>query len=167
MQSGAIRKNNNQGWKAYIFWIVFTEVVGILSALFTREGTKIYGVSVIKPLLSPPPLVFPIAWTLLYALMGIGAARIYLAPASKYRIKSLALFLLQLAFNLSWSFIFFNFQLFGLALLWLLALLLIVIWMTVSFKRVDHIAAYMQMPYILWLIFAGYLSLSVWMLNKA
>ena len=156
-----------KSWKAYLFWIAFTEAVGVVSALLTREGTKIYNATMIKPLLSPPPLVFPIAWTILYALMGIGAARVFLATASKNRTKSLWLFLAQLAFNFSWSFIFFNFQSFGIAFFWLLALLALASWMTLSFRKVDLLSAALQIPYLLWLIFAGYLSLSVWMLNGA
>ena len=155
----------SKSWKAYLFGVVFTEAVGVLSALLTREGTKVYNAAMIKPLLSPPPLAFPIAWTILYALMGIGAARVFLAPVSRDRTKSLWLFLAQLAFNFSWSFIFFNFQLFGTPFFWLLALLALASWMTLSFHKVDLLSAALQIPYLLWLIFAGYLSFSVWMLN--
>ena len=71
-----------QNWKTYAFWILLAEAVGGLSGWLTREGTKIYQSTVAQPPLSPPPLVFPIVWGILFALMGIGAAKIYLAPPS-------------------------------------------------------------------------------------
>lgn len=152
-------------WRTYFFWIVLAEAVGATSGWATREGVQVYGATVVKPLLSPPPIVFPIVWTLLYALMGIGAARICLAPPSKDRTMGSWLFLIQLAFNFSWSFIFFNAQAFGAAFLWLLVLLGLVLWMVLSFRRVDRLAAALQIPYVAWLVFAGYLTLSVWSLN--
>ena len=99
-----------RSWKPYIFWILFTEAIGFLSGWLTREGTKIYNTTIEQPPLSPPSIVFPIVWGILFALMGIGAARIYLAPASGDRSRSLLLFLVQLAVNFFWSIIFFNFQ---------------------------------------------------------
>ena len=151
--------------KIYLCGVLFTEAAGLLSALLTREGTKLYNAAMIKPLLSPPPLAFPIAWTILYALMGLGAALVFLAPASSSRTKSLWLFIIQLAFNFSWSIIFFNFQAFSAAFFWLLALLALALMMTLSFRKVDTLAAALQIPYLLWLTFAGYLNFNVWLLN--
>lgn len=137
----------------------------MLAGLLTREGTKLYSTAILKPPLSPPALVFPIVWTALYALMGIGAARVYLTPASDIRTKGLRLFLIQLAFNFFWSFIFFRFFAFGLAFVWL-AILWALLWMTVlSFRKADRPAALLQIPYLLWVFFAGYLNLGVWLLN--
>ena len=154
-----------KSWKVYIIGVLFTEAAGVLSALLSREGTKLYNAAMIKPLLSPPPLAFPIAWTILYALMGVGAARVFLAPASHSRTKSLWLFFIQLAFNFSWSIIFFNFQAFSAAFFWLLILLALALMMTLSFRKVDMLAAALQIPYLLWLTFAGSLNFNVWMLN--
>ena len=154
-----------KSWKIYLCGVLFTEAAGLLSALLTREGTKLYNAAMIKPLLSPPPLAFPIAWTILYALMGLGAALVFLAPASSSRTKSLWLFIIQLAFNFSWSIIFFNFQAFSAAFFWLLILLALALMMTLSFRKVDMLAAILQIPYLLWLTFAGYLNFNVWMLN--
>ena len=92
-------------WKTYVFWIVLVEAIGALSGWLTRKGVKVYNATVKQPLLSPPSIVFPIVWGILFALMGIGAARIYLAPASNARSRSLLLFLVQLAFNFFWSII--------------------------------------------------------------
>ena len=152
-------------WKVYAFWIVFTETVGALAGLLTRNGTKLYATSILKPPLSPPALVFPIAWAILYALMGIGAARVYLAPASGIRARGLQLFLIQLAFNFLWSVIFFNFQAFGLAFIWLVILWALILMMALTFSKTDRLSALLQIPYLLWVLFAGYLNYGVWQLN--
>ena len=81
---------NKQAWKPYLFWILFTEAVGGLAGLLTREATEIYSSTIVKPPLSPPAIVFPIVWAILYALMGIGSARVWLAPLSPARIWSVA-----------------------------------------------------------------------------
>lgn len=152
-------------WKIYAAWILFTEAVGGLSGWLTRDGAKAYSESIIQPPLSPPALVFPIVWGILFALMGIGAARIYLASPSRERTNSLRIFLLQLAFNFFWSILFFNLQAFGAALVWLLVLWGLILWMIASFHKVDPLAAWMQVPYLLWVTFAAYLNYGVWMLN--
>ena len=102
-------------WKPYLWWILLTEAVGGLSGWLTREGTKIYQQTIAQPPLSPPGWVFPVVWTILYALMGISAARIYLAPPSRERSRGLNLFIAQLVVNFFWSPIFFNLQAIGLA----------------------------------------------------
>lgn len=153
-------------WKTYAFWIIFTEVVGGLSGWLTREGTRINNATIEQPPLSPPSIVFPIVWSILFALMGIGAARIYLATASNARSRSLLLFLIQLAFNFFWSIIFFNFQNFGLALIWLITLWILILFMILSFQKVDKLAACLQIPYLIWVTFAAYLNFGVWLLNR-
>lgn len=152
-------------WKVYAFWIVFTEAVGALAGLLTRNGTKLYATSILKPPLSPPAIVFPITWAILYALMGIGVARIYLTPVSGIRTRGLQLFLIQLAFNFLWSVIFFNFQAFGLAFIWLVILWALILAMALTFSKTDRLSALLQIPYLLWVLFAGYLNYGVWQLN--
>lgn len=156
-------KINN--WKPYALWIGLSEAVGLLSGLLSRGGTEVYAQTVTKPPLSPPGIVFPIVWTVLYALMGIGAARVYQAEDSAERKRGLNLFIAQLIVNFFWSLIFFNLQAFGLAFFWLLVLLILVIWMTYTFYKVDPLAGFLQIPYIIWLVFAAYLSAGVWILN--
>lgn len=154
-----------KAWRTYAGWILLAEAVGALSGILSRSGAAAYGETVQKPPLSPPALLFPIVWTVLYALMGIGAARIRLMPPSAARSRSLNLFVVQLIVNFFWSLIFFNTKAYGFAFLWLLLLLGLVLWMTVSFRRVDPLAALLQVPYLLWLAFAAYLSYGVWRLN--
>ena len=153
-------------WKTYAFWIALAEAVGAFSGWLTRKSVKIYNAAVKQPPLSPPSIVFPIVWGILFILMGIGAARIYLSPASKARSRSLLLFLVQLAFNFFWSIILFNLQAFGFAFLWLIALWILILLMILSFREVDQPAAWLQIPYLLWVSFAAYLNFGVWLLNR-
>lgn len=157
---------NKHTWKPYAFWIILTEAVGGLSGWLTRKGAKTYNMTITKPPLTPPSIVFPIVWGILFALMGIGAARIYLAPASGNRSRSLLLFLVQLAVNFFWSIIFFNLQAFGFALMWLILLWVLILWMICSFREVNKISAWLQIPYLLWVTFATYLNFGVWQLNR-
>ncbi len=154
-----------QSWKPYVFWILFTEGVGFLSGWLTREGVDLFSATAQQPPLSPPALLFPIVWTILYALMGIGAAQVYRAPASNARSRALLVYLLQLAFNFFWSILFFNLQNYALAFFWLLGLWILILWMIFAFFKVDKLAAWLQIPYLLWVTFAAYLNFGVWMLN--
>ena len=153
-------------WKTYAYWILLAEAVGGLSGWLTREGSKLYQATIQQPPLSPPGIVFPIVWGILFALMGVSAARIYLAPPSLARTRGLRLFFLQLFFNFFWSIIFFNLQAFGFALLWLLVLWGLILLMILTFRKTDVPAAWLQVPYLLWVTFAAYLNFGVWMLNR-
>ena len=104
---------------------------------------EIYRQAIEKPPLSPPAIVFPIVWGILFALMGISGARIYLSPNSVPRTNSLRLFFIQLAFNFFWSLIFFNLQSYGLALIWLLVLWAQIVWMILTMRQVDPLAAWL------------------------
>ena len=157
-----MKKSN---WKTYAFWILITEAVGALSGWLTREGSKIFSQSVAQPPLSPPAILFPIVWGILYALMGISAARIYMAPPSQERSRGLNLYIAQLVVNFFWSLIFFNAQAYGFAFFWLLLLWALVLWMILTFRKLDPLAAWLQIPYLLWLTFAAYLNFGVWYLN--
>ena len=157
---------NKPKWKVYAFWIGLTEAVGLLSARLTRTGTEIYAEILQKPPLSPPGWVFGVVWPVLYALMGISAARIWAAPPSPERSRGLNLFVAQLIVNFFWSPIFFNAGAYGFALLWLLLLWGLVLLMILQFRKVDRTAALLQIPYLIWLTFAAYLNYGVWQLNR-
>lgn len=137
----------------------------MLSGWLTRDAMATYSQTVLQPPLSPPSWLFPLVWTLLYGLMGISAARIWQTPHSKMRSLGLNLFVAQLVVNFFWSPIFFNLQAFGLAFFWLLLLWALVLWMILTFRKVDPLAAKLQIPYLLWLTFAAYLNFGVWYLN--
>lgn len=153
-------------WKTYALWILATEAVGALSGWLSSDGMKLYNATILQPPLSPPPFLFPIVWGILYALMGFGAARIWLSPPSPARSRGLNLYITQLVVNFFWSLIFFNAQAFGFAFLWLLLLWVLVLWMILVFYRTDPLAGLLQIPYLLWLTFAAYLNFGVWYLNR-
>jgi tryptophan-rich sensory protein len=97
--------------------------------------------------------------------MGISAARISMAADSPAKDRSLNLFVAQLIVNFFWSPIFFNTGAYWFAFLWLLLLIVLVAWMILTFRKVDPLAAWLQVPYLLWLLFAAYLNYGVWQLN--
>jgi len=153
-------------WKTYAFWIVLAEAVGALSGWLARDGMEIFKTAIAQPPLSPPAFLFPIVWAILYALMGISAARIYLSPPSANRSRGLNVYIAQLVVNFFWSLIFFNAQAFGFALIWLILLWILVLWMILLFYKMDPLAAKLQIPYLIWLTFAAYLNFGVWYLNS-
>ncbi|MBQ7345992.1 MAG: tryptophan-rich sensory protein [Oscillospiraceae bacterium] len=151
-----------EGWKVYVFWVVLAEAVGIVSGLLSREGIMVFPEIVEQPPLSPPAVVFPVVWSVLYALMGLGAARIWLSEPSSSRDRGLDLFVAQLVLNFFWTPIFFDLQAYGLALVWSLVLWSLVLWMILEYRKVDMIAAWSQVPYLIWSTFAVYLNAGVW-----
>jgi tryptophan-rich sensory protein len=152
-------------WITYLWNILLAEAVGALAGWLTRESTRIYATTLQKPPLSPPGFLFPIIWVVLFALMGIGAARIRLAIPSTRRTQSLAVYWAQLIVNFFWSLIFFNLRAYGPAFLWLLLLWVLVLRMILAFRRINRLSAWLQIPYLLWVTFAAYLNLGVWLLN--
>ena len=151
-------------WKTYAFWVGLAELIGAVSGFLSRRGTEIYAGTVVKPPLSPPGWVFGVVWPILYALMGIGAAIVRLEDSATGR-RGINIFIAQLIVNFFWSLIFFNLQAFGLAFFWILVLLALVIWMAYVFYQAKPLAGFLQITYILWLLFAAYLSAGVWILN--
>lgn len=140
--------------------------VGIVAGLLTRSSTEEFMSTVNKPVFMPPSRLFPVAWTILYVLMGIAAYLIETTPYNAAKKKSaLTTYYASLFFNFCWPFIFFSFGLYLIAFLWLLVLLLLVITYTLKYFKINKTAAYLNIPYILWLAFAGVLNLAVYILN--
>ncbi len=149
-----------------IICIVITEALGFMVGMLTREGTRIYADTMVKPPFSPPSLLFPIAWTILYALMGAGVAMMINSAASGTRTLAIVLFAAQLFFNLAWCFIFFTFKNYSGALVWIIILFVLALMMTLVFRKISGVAAAMQIPYLIWLAFATYLNAGVMVLNR-
>lgn len=150
--------------KTYLVSILVALATGGLSALLSRGGMEQYA-SLNLPPLSPPGIVFPIVWTILFILMGISAALIYCSEDLD-RQAALRIYAAQLVVNFFWSIFFFGLQWRLFSFFWLLLLAALVIWMIVRFSRILPLAGWLQLPYLLWLVFAGYLNLGVWFLNR-
>lgn len=153
-------------WMTYGFWILLTEAVGLLAGFLIRDGVAVYQATAAKPPLTPPGAVFPIVWSLLYLLMGVGIARVRLTGPSVARERATALFVLQLAINFLWCLVFFDLRAFGAAFALLVALWVLILLMLLAFQPLDSLAARLQLPYLIWVTFAGYLNLGVWFLNR-
>ena len=117
-----------------------------------------------KPFLSPPSIVFPIVWTVLYILMGISFARLELNSKIDQDIKQI--YYLQLFVNALWSIFFFVLKWRLFSFIWILLLLILIIIMIIKFYKEDKIAGLLQLPYLIWILFATYLNLGVYLLNK-
>lgn len=155
-------KRKNIG--SYALFILLSLGVGGVSAVITAKGTPLYD-QMAKPWFSPPDMVFSVVWTILYILMGIGMARVWLTKAPG-RKGALYVYLIQLAINFLWTVWFFGLRKYLLAFLWLILLVFVVIEMTRRFSLVDKLAGRLQIPYIVWGVFATALNLSVWLLNR-
>lgn len=153
--------------KPYVISIAIALAVGGLSALLTAGNMNIYG-RIITPPLSPPPILFPIVWTILYTLMGVSSARIYIKGKEQNIDVSGALlvYALQLAVNFFWSIIFFNMQAFLFAFVWIILLWLLIIVMIKRFYEIGQLSAWLQIPYLLWVTFAAYLTFAIYILNR-
>jgi tryptophan-rich sensory protein len=151
----------------FIVSVAISLGVGILSALLTRGNMNIYE-EVSTPPLSPPSFLFPVVWTVLYVLMGISAAMVYNTRTSPLarRKEALTLYYVSLFFNFFWSIIFFNFRAFLFSFMWLLVLLALIVLTIVKYYKINRTAAYLQIPYAVWVTFAGYLNFGIWILNK-
>lgn len=153
--------------KPFIVSVAVALAVGGLSALLTMGNMDIYS-EIVKPELAPPSVLFPIVWTILYVLMGISAAMIWNERDNKMAEanRALIVYAVNLFLNFFWSIIFFNMQAYLLAFIWLVLLWIVILIMTVSFYRIKPIAGILQIPYLLWVTFAGYLNLSIYLLNR-
>lgn len=153
--------------KTYAIAIAIPLAVGILSALLTMNNMNIY-TELDSPPLSPPSWLFPIVWTILYVLMGVSSGLVWQNREVNPRKadEGLLFYSMSLVFNFFWSIIFFNLRQFLVAFVWLLVLLYLIIRTILSYRKVLPTAAYLQIPYSVWVTFAGYLNLGIWILNR-
>ena len=152
-------------WKKILLWVGLCLVVGGIAGILIRDRTAQDASVIQKPPFSPPGWLFPITWTVLYILMGIGAGLVHATPESKVRNLGLNFMIAQLIVNFFWPLFFFRLQVYGFSLLWLIILWGLVLCMVLRFRKVVPIAAELQIPYLLWLPFAAYLNAGVWWLN--
>ena len=115
-----------------------------------------------RPPLSPPKLAFPIAWSILYLLIGISY---YLYRKKDYNKQTIKLYYNGLLFNALWSIIFFVLKLRLISIIWIIALVILTILLFISYKKQNKISAYLLIPYLIWLIYATYINIGVYILN--
>ncbi len=152
---------------AYIIGIAIPLTVGITAAALTRNNMDIYGVLNTPPL-APPAILFPIVWSILYVLMGISSAGIYTNRESNKEAarKGLSYYAMSLVANFAWSIIFFRLSAVLPALICLIILFYLIIRTIIEYARVKPWCAYLQIPYAVWVAFAGYLNAGIWLLNQ-
>ena len=154
-------------WKKispYAISIAIALAVGGLSAAATANEMEEYS-RLVQPPLAPPGWIFPVVWSILFILMGISAAMVWKSDSPE-RSDALFIYGTQLVVNFLWTIFYFSFNARALAFFWLIFLLLLVLLMTVRFSRIRSAAAKLQSPYIVWLVFAGYLNLATYILNR-
>ena len=153
--------------KPFLIGIAIPLAVGGASALLSGSGRDFYE-SITQPPLSPPSLLFPIVWSILYVLMGISATLVYLDRTRDPRAArdALSTYAASLVVNFFWSIFFFRLRLFLFSFVWLLLLLVLILRTILLYRRVCPIAAYLQIPYALWVAFAGYLNIAIYLLNR-
>jgi len=146
------------------FWLVVTFSASAVGALASIQANSFYG-QLIQPAWAPPPWIFGPVWTVLYAMMGIAAWLVWRNGGFGSNRRALTLFLLQLALNALWSWLFFTWNLGFVALVDIVVLWLLIAATLVSFWRACPPAGWLLLPYLLWVSFASVLNLSLWRLN--
>ena len=144
--------------KSILFPVIIGGIVGIIISRFMDYNT------LEKPFLSPPSIVFPIVWTILYILMGISYGMLKEKDLNDTNVKTI--YYLQLFVNALWSIIFFVFKLRLLAFIWILLLDVLVFVLINIFYNKDKKAGLLQIPYLIWILFATYLNLFIYILNR-
>ena len=157
--------------KKYIFSVLIPLLIGYLSNILAKiisgVDTTTYYHELIKPGFAPSGIIFPIVWTILFILMGTSSYIILSQRKNELKTKdAMFYYWLQLALNFLWSILFFGLQLRLTALIDLILLLVFLVIMVHKFYKIKPIAAYLNIPYILWLIYAGVLNYFVWLINK-
>jgi len=151
--------------KALIIAIAIPLLVGAVSAFISSNSMEQFG-QLNKPPLAPPGFLFPIVWTILYTLMGISSYLVFSSNKKQEDVKdALTVYALQLAVNFFWSIFFFNLEWYLFSFFWLILLWVLILYTILLFYQISKPAAYLMVPYLLWVTFAGYLNLGIYVLN--
>ena len=157
--------NKRSALRPYLFFVVLALAVGGAAGAAARAGMEAYDL-LTKPPATPPDRLFPVVWTLLYLLMGIAMGLVWRSSTGRARKEATALWSIQLAVNGLWPVLFFLLGAHGPAFFWLVGLIVLVLFMIADFSRRNAAAAWLSAPYLLWLLFAAYLNLGIWLLNR-
>jgi len=151
----------------FLVSIILPLSLGAIAGMFTSQSVPEWYATLNRPSFNPPNWIFGPVWTTLYILMGISFFLIWKQEASKERNRAILFFMLQLLLNFAWSFIFFYFNMIGLALVEIVLLWISIVLMLVVFYKIKPIASYINIPYLLWVTFATVLNASYYILNRS
>ena len=140
-------------------------LMGALAGFLTSGDVKEFMATAKQPFFAPPGWIFPVVWTILYALMGF-AAYVIENTSSPRKSRALTLYYIQLFFNFVWSFIFFSANNYLFAFVWIIILWVLIIATILEFKMIKSRAAYILIPYLIWVTFAAVLNFSIYLLNR-
>ena len=138
---------------------------GGIAGMFTARSVPEWYETLNRPAISPPNWIFGPVWTVLYILMGISLFMIWSQSPSRERNIALFIFILQLLLNFGWSFFFFYFKMIGFALIEIIILWISILAMIILFYKIKPFAAYINIPYLLWVSFATILNAAYYRLN--
>ena len=148
----------------FIIPVIICFLVGFTASNFQTDAIENWYPYLNKPSLTPPNIIFPVMWSVLYACMGISVGLIIKSKDVR-KNKVIALFLIQLVLNFCWSFLFFYLRNPFMGLIDIMLLDLFLILYCVSSYRISHSASYLFIPYILWVSFAAYLNIYIFIYN--
>ena len=150
--------------KKLLVAIAIPLIIGGISAFITMGSMEAFeGLN--KPPLSPPGWLFPVVWSVLYILMGIASYIVYDKNVPVKSKNALTFYAVQLVFNFFWSIFFFNLEAYLFSFIWLLILWVLIIITAYKFYKISKPAGYLLIPYIIWVTFAAYLNLAIYILN--
>lgn len=147
--------------------ITLTLGTGAIAGIFTASAVTEWYAALNKPSFSPPNWLFGPVWTILYILLGVSLFLIWNLDASKARNLAILFFVIQLVLNFCWSFIFFYFKMIDFALVEIVVLWIMIVIMLILFYRIKPLAAYINIPYLLWVTFASILNGAYYFLNRS
>lgn len=143
-----------------LFYLFFPLIGGGIVGFIMRNSIDYSNLN--KPIFSPPSIIFPIAWSIIYLLIGIAY---YIYRKNNNNKETISLYYIQLFINFLWSIIFFNLKWRLFSIIWIIILIIAVIMLMKKFKEEEKSSYYLFIPYLLWLLFAAYLNIGVYLLN--
>ncbi|RJQ35163.1 tryptophan-rich sensory protein [Candidatus Parcubacteria bacterium] len=157
---------SSKDWLALVGFVLVSEGVGMIGSIFTIPSIDGWYASLVKPELTPPTWVFAPVWTALFALIGIAAFLVWKKGLGRRDVRiALGIFAGQLALNTLWSFIFFGLSSPLGAFIEIIVLWFAILATIIAFAKISRIAAWLLIPYLLWVSFAAYLNAAIWILN--
>jgi tryptophan-rich sensory protein len=149
----------------FIGFVLIPVTVGVIASIATSSSVDTWFQTLEKPFFNPPEWLFAPVWTSLYVLMGISSYLIYTSAQSAMRILALDVYIMQLFLNFLWSWLFFWFKSPGFALFNIILLAVVIVIMIRRFYGIHKLAGILQIPYLMWILFATALNASIWYLN--